>query len=150
MAHEFRNNNYKEHPDRIERCIPVFEALIEDDVTDRFHRNHAELAYVFKDKVPPEWKRAEEELTEAIEIRNRRNYSGFRLYEFNRAICRIHLQFPFHDIKSDLDEALPWPRTGDLIRQPDPDRSKALIEWMQQNYEQLRDWIKENNIDLPL
>jgi len=149
MAQEFRNQNYKEHPDRIERTIPIFEALIEDDVTRKHHRNHAELAYVLKDKIPPDWKRAEEELTEAIEIRNKRNQSGFRLYEFNRALCRIHLHFPLNDIKSDLDEALPWPRTGDLIRHPDKARAGALIEWMNQNYDQLKGWIEENKIDLP-
>lgn len=149
MAHEFRNKNYEEHPDRIERCIPVFEALIEDDVGDRYHRNHAELAYVLKDKIPPDWKRAEEELTKAIDIRNKRNHSGFRLYEFNRAICRIHLQAPFNDIKSDLDEALPWPRTGDLIRQPDKIKARALINWLKQNEARLKSWIEEHNIILP-
>jgi hypothetical protein len=149
MAHEFRNNNYERYPERIERCIPIFEALIEDDTANKFHRNHGELAYVLKDKTPPDWKRAEEELTTAIDIRNKGNDTGFRLYEFNRAICRIHLQFPFNDIKNDLDEALPWPRTGDLIRKPDAVKGKALIEWMLQNYDKLEDWIARNRINLP-
>ena len=149
MAHDFRNNTYEEHPERIDRAIPVLEALIEDDVTNRYHRNHAELAYVLKDKISPEWKRAEEALTKAIEIRDRRNHSGFRLYEFNRAICRIHLQAPLPLIKSDLDEALPWPRTGDLIRHPHPIKARALIEWLKQNRDQLAGWMKDNGINLP-
>ena len=146
LAHDFRNENYVIHPERIERTIPIFEALIEEDVTHKHHRNHGELAYVFKDKLPPDWKRAEAELTKAIEIRTKRNESGFRLYEFNRAICRIHLQFPFHEIKSDLDEALPWPRTGDLIRQPEQVHGGVLLKWMQENSAQLGGWFEENKI----
>jgi hypothetical protein len=55
----------------------------------RFHRNHAQLGYALKDKVPPDLAAAEAELTEAITLRNAAGDRGFLLYEFNRALTRI-------------------------------------------------------------
>jgi hypothetical protein len=89
----------------IERTIPVFVALIAADTADRFHRNHAQLAYALKDKQPSDFTRAEEELTKAIEIRDRIADRGFRIYEFNRAICRIALDKPSDVIRADLAAA---------------------------------------------
>jgi hypothetical protein len=51
---------------------------------------------------PSSWAEAEEELTKAIEIRDRVGDRGFLLYEFNRAYCRIRLDRPREESLSDL------------------------------------------------
>lgn len=84
-----RNKNWRSNKPLMERTIPIFEALIEGDSEDQFHRNHGELGAALKDKVEPNWTGAEAEINRAIEIRNRQSKTGFSWYEFNRAICRI-------------------------------------------------------------
>lgn len=69
--------------------IPIFEVLIECDKEDKYHRNHAQLAYTLKDKPNPDYERAEKELTRAIEVRDRMGEKGYFIYEFNRAMCKI-------------------------------------------------------------
>jgi hypothetical protein len=100
-----RRRAYAGDVQAMERTIPVFLALIAADTADRFHRNHAQLAYALKDKQPPDYARSEEELTKAIEIRDRIGDRGFRIYEFNRAYCRIALGRPADAIRADLAAA---------------------------------------------
>ena len=88
--------------ERGENSIPVFRALISSDKGDRFYQNHGQLGFALKDKSKPNWKEAEEELTKAIEIRDRIGDIGFGLYEFNRAICRIHLGWQKDGIVQDI------------------------------------------------
>ena len=149
MAKDFRGENYEERPHLLERTIPVFEALIIDDVENRFHRNHGQLGYVYKDKSDPDWKKAETELTHAIEIRDRERAGGFVLYELNRAMCRIKLGGNLEAIKSDLDKVLQeGPRDGEWVRRPDPQKSKILIVWLKQNEAALREWLRINRIEI--
>ncbi len=88
-AQEVRASNWRNNPEKMELVIPIFRALIAADVGNRFHRNHAQLAYALKDKSPPDWRGAQEELDKAIEIRGDWRTAGWLFYEFNRAICRI-------------------------------------------------------------
>ena len=78
--------------DRHARTTPVFRALIAADPEQQFHRNHGQLGFALKDREPPEWQSAEAELSEAIRVRDQLGQTGFLLYEFNRAVCRIHLR----------------------------------------------------------
>lgn len=150
IAQAFRNEHYIEHPELIERTIPIFEALIEDDEHDEFHRNHGELGYVYKDKLQPDWRRAEAELTRAIDIRDKQHAGGFLLYELNRAICHIHLGADLDEIKADLDKVLQRaPKGGAWVRNPDPKKGKTLLNWLRQHAEPLRGWLQENEISLP-
>lgn len=73
------------------RTIPVFRALIGCDEQRKYHRTHAQLAYALKDQPSPDLTEAIEELTTAIDMRGDPNVAGFRLYELNRAKCRIAL-----------------------------------------------------------
>lgn len=74
---------------RLGRTIPIFRALAYADTNNDDYRSAAALGYALKDKQPPSWAEAEEELTRAIAIRDRLGIQGWRMYEFNRAICRI-------------------------------------------------------------
>jgi hypothetical protein len=80
---------------RIPRTIPIFEALVECDRENQFHRNHGQLGYALKDLREPEWSKAFDELSKAIQIREQQEESGYRLYELNRAICMIHMDPAF-------------------------------------------------------
>jgi hypothetical protein len=87
-ATEFRRNKHITN-EIANRLIAIFEALIESDIENKYHRNHAQLSYILKDKPDKEYNRAEEELSKAIEIRDRVGDKGFLVYEFLRAMCKI-------------------------------------------------------------
>jgi hypothetical protein len=149
MAHSFRKKHYEKRPDLIVRAIPVFEALIEDDQNDEFHRNHGDLGYTYKDKVHPEWPKAEAELTRAIEIRDRQQVEGFLLYELNRAMCLIQLGANLDAIKRDLENVLRYgPKNGEWVRQPHPRKAKILLTWLRENEPLLHSWLAEHDIQL--
>ena len=133
----------------LRQAIPVFEALIEDDAENKYHRNHGQLGFILKDKLNPDWPRAEAELSRAIEIRDRQGEVGFLAYEFNRALCRIRLDYPRDDIIADLDLALSGDKTVNWVRHPDPARAPDLIAWLRSNHSQLTEWMAENRIVLP-
>src|SRR5262249_39064238 len=88
-ADENRRQNWENNKDVMERSLPIFETLVRLDEAEKAHWWHASLAYCFKDKTNPDYSKALEHLDKAIEIRGNETLSG--AYEFNRAICRIHL-----------------------------------------------------------
>jgi tetratricopeptide (TPR) repeat protein len=133
----------------INQAIPVMEGLIADDKEQKYHRNHGQLGFILKDMSNPEWKRAEEEFSKAIEIRNRSNEQGYLAYEFNRAICRIRLGYKVEDILPDLEAALKADKTVDWVRHPDPGLAHDLVLWLKENGDRLMDWINVNKIELP-
>jgi hypothetical protein len=151
MARRFRATHYERRPELLVRTIPIFQALIEDDKDNEFHRNHGQLGFVYKDQQPhPQWKLAEAELSRAIEIRDNQNAGGFLLYELNRAICNIQLGAGFETIKRDLDKVLRLgPENGVWVRRLHPKKAAVIITWIHQNKQQLQDWIRENDIELP-
>jgi hypothetical protein len=116
--------------------IPVFRALVASDVDRRYHRNHGQLGYALKDQVQPDWACAHAELTEAIQMRGPTERRTYLLYEYNRAICRIHLAgadpaaAPSRDmILGDLRAA----STSPLLRkalQREPD----VVGWLEANH----------------
>jgi membrane protein YqaA with SNARE-associated domain len=81
----------------VKATIPVFRALIAADTGSRYHRNYGALGWALADQDLPEnierqtWQEASDELTTAIEIRDRLGITGWRLYEANRARCDVHL-----------------------------------------------------------
>jgi hypothetical protein len=96
-AQATRSANWKRDPDQMDLVIPIFRALIASDPDNRFHRNHGQLGYALKDRRPPDWRGAEEELSKAIDIRGDWRARGWLFYEFNRAICRIALDEMFQE-----------------------------------------------------
>jgi hypothetical protein len=89
LAQNLRTLNWRDRKAVMERCIPVFRALIASDTEGAFHRNFGQLAYALKDQRSPDWKQAEENFTKAIDMRGPAQEQEFHAYEANRAICRI-------------------------------------------------------------
>jgi len=93
MARTIREENWRTDKVKMERTIPIFRALMASDTEGKYHRNHGQLGYALKDKTNPDWGNAEAELTIAIHMSGP-DKKGF-LYEFNRALCRIHQDVAF-------------------------------------------------------
>jgi hypothetical protein len=83
------------------RSIPVFQALVEADPYEVFHRNRGQYALALmgrkKDLHAPldDWTAALNLLNKAIWIRDTSGETGWREYEFARAVCQIHLDMNF-------------------------------------------------------
>jgi hypothetical protein len=91
-AREVRRANWRDGDKAlVARAIPVFEALIECDEKNVFHRNHGELAYALKDQKAPALDVALEEIEKAIAIRGSKETVRYWPYEFTRAWCKIKL-----------------------------------------------------------
>jgi hypothetical protein len=83
----------------MERTIPIFRALIQADPT--YYRTHGQLGFALKDSRRPDWQEALNELTTAIELRDRAEQvsavdeewadRAAPWYEYVRAQCRINL-----------------------------------------------------------
>jgi hypothetical protein len=100
QARAFRKDN---PGDKQRLAIPIFKALVES-APGQFHRNYAQLGYLYKDRPNPDWAEAERYLTEAIRLRGPADQAGYALYEFNRAVCRIHLDPAFAEKKPSAPE----------------------------------------------
>ncbi|HEV2500899.1 MAG TPA: hypothetical protein VGY31_15100 [Terriglobia bacterium] len=79
------------------RALPIFQALVEADIQEIFHRNRGQYAIALmgrkKDPNNPteDWHRALDLLDDAIRIRDRSGDPGWREYEQLRAECESHL-----------------------------------------------------------
>jgi hypothetical protein len=93
LADKVRKDNWLEDKDKpaMELSIPVFLALIAAEGKKQLHRTRGSLGWALKDSKYPDWRKAIEELTTAITIRQREGVAGWRLYEANRALCCIKL-----------------------------------------------------------
>jgi len=131
--------------DIAKRLIPIFEALIESDLENKYHRNHAQLSYILKDKPDKEYERTVEELSKAIEIRDRIGEKGFLVYEFVRAICKIENDSDFQQgkpsskgnsesILNDLRKAAQhsyWRKV--IAGEINKEKNKDLFSWLKLN-----------------
>jgi hypothetical protein len=140
----------KKKPWMVERTIPIFEALMKNDLEN--HRIHAQLGYALQGKREPDWSKAEVELSKAIELRDKSidKNESFWVYEFNRAICRIHLDENFKENKP----AMPNTRNAilqDWFTANKPKYSVAkqpdyLAKLDSKTKEKLSKWFMLNNI----
>lgn len=103
-AEEIRDRTWETDKETMSRTIPVFEALVANDHEHRFFRHFGSLAYALKDKVPPDYARALDLLTTAIDLRDEQGKTGSPYLEWNRALCRIRLDQAF-----EADEPTPDP-----------------------------------------
>ena len=134
-----RASNWKEQSTKVvmERTIPVFEALIASDMEKRYHENWGQLGFALKDQRAPDWKRALEALSTAIQMRGEAATYGYWLYEYNRALCRIHLDKNFpgqpttaeaaKDIQADLEVVRAVGHTDMFERAPE------IGQWLELN-----------------
>ena len=160
QARQFRraclHDKKKDRRDKIELAVPVFEGLIAKDRLDneeeKYHRNFGQLGYALKDKQPPEYQRAMENLITAIEVRDRVNDKGYRMYELNRAICKMKLDKSVDSVRDDLEEALKDEKTKGILTnltdEETKEKSKDLIQWLQDHQDELGAWMDENDIEV--
>jgi len=93
MAQDVRRQHWYADKHRMERTIPVFEALARAD--QKWHAPLGNLGYALKDKFVPDWQRALDSLTRAVELRGDHVDEGF-FYQYSRALCLINLDANFH------------------------------------------------------
>jgi hypothetical protein len=91
QAERCRADNRSTDKPRMGLAEPIFRALIASDSEQAHHRAHGSLGWLLKDKDPPNWSAARDELTTAIRIRDAHGIPGWGLYEANRALCNINL-----------------------------------------------------------
>jgi hypothetical protein len=139
------------------RALPVFQALVEGDIQEIFHRNRGQFALALmgrkKDPKDPvtskgDWSRALDLLNDAIRIRDRFREPDWREYELARAVCRIHLDAQFNQqpkqktapealktIQADLDRSAAVPPEGrKLIDSEDATtKESAITTWQKLN-----------------
>ena len=140
LAEKVRKDNWLKDEDKpfMALSIPVFQALITADGDEKLHRTHGSLGWALKDKKHPEWRKAIEELTTAIKIREKLDVDGWRLYEANRALCCIKLidELPAGDpsiqslrimIAQDLETAL----VESYAREKMIDHNQDIKRWLQ-------------------
>jgi hypothetical protein len=89
LAQQIRSNNWADDKPRMERAIPIFQALVEIDAHNHYY--FGQLAYALKDKVRPDWAGAKENFDRAIDLLGNSEAGSRPLYEFNRAVCMIKL-----------------------------------------------------------
>ena len=95
-AQRLRSETWNSNKPKMERTIPIFEALSDIQVAEeKTHQVYGQLGFALKDKVLPDYREAKDNLDKAIELRDSSNTGGFAWYEFNRAICNIHLDNNF-------------------------------------------------------
>ncbi|HMD85246.1 MAG TPA: hypothetical protein VKO18_11180 [Terriglobia bacterium] len=136
-----------------ERSLPVFQALVEADAQEIFHRNRGQYALALmgrkKDPNDPatskaDWSRAQDLLTDALRIRERSREPGWREYELARAVCRIHLDAQYNEqpkqksvseaqksIRADLDKIGDVPLDQRNLIDPEDATTKegAITTW---------------------
>jgi hypothetical protein len=119
-ADDNRRENWRTSKEAMERSMPIFKALTATEEARTCHWWHAALAYCLKDKRDPDYEEALHFLDEAIAGRGKIGRSG--AYEFNRALCKIHVSAKHpnkawdSDLLSDLDTAKRFPKFAEIIR----------------------------------
>jgi hypothetical protein len=83
------NRDADDYDVKVQTAISIFRGLIASDTRARYHRNHSELSYALERQSPPDLEGAINEMTRAIETRNKLGVKGWRYYEFRRARQRI-------------------------------------------------------------
>jgi hypothetical protein len=117
-----------------ERTLPVFQALVEADPQEVFHRSRGQHAMAVMGKrkdhknSDDDWSSALDLLNDAIRIRDASREPGWRDYEFARAVCQINLDPNFKKGQPSDAQAIQSSR-ADLDQAKDvPEAAKNLID----------------------
>jgi len=142
QAQTLRAENWFEAKNKakMERAIPIFEALINSDKDDEYHRNYGQLGYALKDSRSPNWEKAEAILSKAIQIRGSWQENGWLWYEFNRAICRIVLDDPRQERPSSAEVR------RNILEDLQAVFSTAPFVTMAENHSEITKWIGVNKV----
>lgn len=150
ITREIRKATYRsgtsEAKQRSERAVTVFEALIIADKKQKYHRNHAQLAYSLMEQSKPDWQRAKEELSRAIELRNSEigEKDQYPLYESNRAWCSIQLA-----IESYGSNSIPIEIKKEILDDYKVAcKSASILQQLEREKDELPDWLfNEQNLE---
>ena len=135
--------------DRIQRTIPIFEALIRGNANQ--HAYYAELAFAYKDSSSPDLFQAIQYLDKAIALRGDQHRGGTWNYELSRAITRIQEAYEasgsygfdrtVHErIIADLLAVAEIYNLENILREAtDQNIPLPVINWMQYNEAMLAD-----------
>jgi len=135
------------------RSIPIFQALIDSKPQPQMedHKYFGQLAFALKDqeesdlaKINESFKKAKDLLDRAIELRDKYEIEYF--YEFNRAICNVHLESnpDKESILSDLNYAMPGIKYQLDYLFKDTDNRK-LKKWLLDNKINIQELIQDSN-----
>ena len=151
-AEEQRLRNWRSDAATMERTIPVFRALAAADQQHNYFRHFGSLGFALKDKEPPSYAEALAALSTAIEIRGKRRTKGLLIYEWNRAVCGIHLDTSFAaggiSAKTDKEQILADLKAAAqqlparMFEDVDDDDASTIRKWLGLNglsYADLRD-----------
>jgi len=127
-ARAVRTANWNKDVPLMERTIPVFQALIDNNEKDKFHRNFGQLGYALKDQENPDWAGAYRTLDTAIALRKKAGDRGFLMYEFNRAVCAVKLGKDSSAIEGDLRAAARRKSLHEIIKKND-----VIVAWAKEN-----------------
>src|SRR5258706_10115997 len=123
----------------------IFKALIADDAQARYHRNHGELGYTLDRQRPADLAGAISALSEAIERRDKLRKTGWRYYEFRRALKRIRQDPNFNAGKpSDAGAVTLIVADINAAKIGDPTKSER---WLRESPDVTK-WLQLNNIQI--
>jgi hypothetical protein len=145
-ARELRRTTWETDKARMARTIPIFRALIKFDPGEYYHRPRGQLGFALKDQEQPQWRHAEEQLTAAIRIREKRNKTGFRIYEFNRALCRIALHGRSRSDQDSGESALRSKIMADLRAAAHDQSVRDMIQADIKTSGAIGVWLARNNL----
>jgi len=123
----------------------IFKALIADDAQARHHRNHGELGYSLDRQRPADLAGAVSALSEAIERRDKLRKTGWRYYEFRRALNRVRQDSNFNSGKPSGAEAVTR-IVADITAAKIGDPTK-FERWLRESPDVMR-WLQLNNIQI--
>lgn len=137
------NRNYDRH--LMARSIPLFEALVENDIRKDHHYYFGQYGYALKDQPSANWAKAYEAFTTAIEIRDNTDPEYF--YEFNRAICKVSLDTNI-ELAKPSDSKMQELVVSDLAyaKKGIGDKFESLISEEKDN-RNLKKWLEINKIN---
>lgn len=141
-AEDQRQRTWRIDKDSMVRTIPVFRALTDADQQRRDFRHFASLGFALKDQPQPDYLGAEKALSTAIAVRGKSK--TLSIYEWNRALCRIHLDPAFAmdqpsgeqqraGIESDLRRAAKQFAERYFAAHPDDADTTTISRWMELN-----------------
>jgi tetratricopeptide (TPR) repeat protein len=133
QVHYFRATTWRQQKYRMERSIPIFQAFASNNLEG--HRSHGGLGFALKDKLEPDWEKAEKELDIAIQLRGDWQTHGITFYELSRAQCRIAQGKNTKEMNKKIWEdlavaALDGSLTEELLDNP---INVSVKDWMSQN-----------------
>lgn len=142
MASEMRRANWFADKRLMERAIPVLEVLTRTDST--WHAPWGQLGYALADKVVPDWRRSQECLDRAVELRGDSVQEGY-YYNYNRARCAVQLDPAFSATPRRAADAATREAVLGVIKQAREDLGanwEESLKWVQS--EGLREWLALN------